>query len=214
MDAIASVDDGPRELLIRVEAKWGRPSHCCGARLRHRDRPDIEERLFNPFFTTKPHGTGMGLSICRSIIELHGGQIWASRNERGAPPSSSPCLYIGKILRAVSRQARNPRGQPKYSYVCLRPLLYQKHSRGLTPHSGRVAIWWTLRQFRSSTTTRILAWPPGVFLRLHGFVVDTFASAEDFLGSPAVHASRCLIVDVQMPGMNGLALQKRLRGRG
>ena len=54
----------------------------------------------------------------------------------------------------------------------------------------------------------------GVLLRLHGFVVDTFASAEDFLGSPAVHASRCLIVDVQMPGMNGLALQKRLRDEG
>jgi FixJ family two-component response regulator len=54
----------------------------------------------------------------------------------------------------------------------------------------------------------------GVLLRLHGFVVDTFASAEDFLGSPSVHETRCLIVDVQMPGMNGLALQKRLRDEG
>ena len=48
----------------------------------------------------------------------------------------------------------------------------------------------------------------GVLLRLHGFLVDTFASAEDFLRSPSVHEARCLIVDVQMPGMNGLALQK------
>ena len=54
----------------------------------------------------------------------------------------------------------------------------------------------------------------GVLLRLHGFVVDTFASAEDFLESPSVHETRCLIVDVQMPGMNGLALQKRLRDEG
>jgi signal transduction histidine kinase len=47
--------------------------------------PENPERLFNAFYTNKPNGLGMGLAICRSIIEAHGGKLWASANQpRGA----------------------------------------------------------------------------------------------------------------------------------
>jgi len=83
-EAMGSVEEGARELLISTEEKQ------TGALVAVRDSgPGIDteylDRVFDAFYTTKPGGTGMGLSICRSIIQAHGGKLWAEANEpRGA----------------------------------------------------------------------------------------------------------------------------------
>jgi len=83
-EAMSSVEEGARELLISTEQDQA------GALVAVRDSgPGIDpahlDRLFDAFYTTKSGGTGMGLSICRSIIDAHGGKLWAEANEpRGA----------------------------------------------------------------------------------------------------------------------------------
>jgi predicted ATPase/signal transduction histidine kinase len=85
MEAMSGVSDGVRELLISTTNEG-----TDGVLVAVSDSgpglvPDNTERIFAPFYTTKSTGLGMGLSICRSIIEAHGGRLWASANvPRGA----------------------------------------------------------------------------------------------------------------------------------
>jgi signal transduction histidine kinase len=60
--------------------------------------PAKADRIFDAFFTTKPDGMGMGLAICRSIIEAHGGRIWASSNR----PYGSVFQFSIPVVKGVS----------------------------------------------------------------------------------------------------------------
>jgi C4-dicarboxylate-specific signal transduction histidine kinase len=78
--AMDEVHERPRELLVRT----GQAEDLLLIQVRDAGSgidPANMRQLFNSFFTTKANGMGMGLSICRSIIEAHGGRIWASAND-------------------------------------------------------------------------------------------------------------------------------------
>jgi PAS domain S-box-containing protein len=80
-DAMSTIDDRPRELLIRSERDPG--DH---ARLSVKDSglgltPETTDKIFEPFYTSKTDGMGIGLFISRSIIEAHQGRLWATAND-------------------------------------------------------------------------------------------------------------------------------------
>ena len=97
VEAMGSVEAGPRELLISAE------QDPASVRVAVRDSgPGIDpahlERVFDAFYTTKPSGVGMGLSICRSIIDSHGGRLRAELN--------APC---GTVFHFNLPSAQTPR---------------------------------------------------------------------------------------------------------
>jgi len=91
MEAMATTPESERTLDIRMETgetelRISVADRGCGI------APEIRDKLFSAFFTTKPEGMGVGLSICRSIIEFHRGRIWAEDNTQS--PTGSGTIFI------------------------------------------------------------------------------------------------------------------------
>ncbi len=81
IEAMSQTSEGARDLFISSA-----PDGADGVQVSVRDlgpgfAPSTLEHVFDPFYTTKSTGLGMGLSICRSIINAHGGRLWAEANE-------------------------------------------------------------------------------------------------------------------------------------
>jgi C4-dicarboxylate-specific signal transduction histidine kinase len=80
VQAMTTLADRARVLTIRTEQHESDQVLVAVQDVGIGTEPEGLDRLFSAFYTTKPDGMGMGLSICRSIIEAHGGRVWASHN--------------------------------------------------------------------------------------------------------------------------------------
>lgn len=99
MDAMEATPEKERRLNITIEPgsselRISVADQGCGI------HPDIRDKLFSAFFTTKPEGMGVGLSICRSIIEFHRGRLWAEDNT-GSPTGKGTIFIFTLPLEAT-----------------------------------------------------------------------------------------------------------------
>jgi C4-dicarboxylate-specific signal transduction histidine kinase len=84
IEAMQEPDDEPHELMIQTSALGSNMALVTIRDTGHGFSKEAVEHLFQPFFSTKPGGMGLGLSVSRSIIEAQGGQLWATPNpDRG-----------------------------------------------------------------------------------------------------------------------------------
>lgn len=186
LEAMSGVDDRPRRLAISTGRDEGDR-----VRLTVRDSgtgfdPGDLDRLFEAFYTTKAGGMGMGLSISRSIIESHQGRLWAAPNEG---PGAAFSFSI----------PRSPNRPP-----AMKPWRFPGAEASPEPMSQPPPVVFVVDDdvsMRESLESLI---------RWAGWRPQTFSSAREFLAHPAVDAPSCLVLDVELPDLNGLDLQERL----
>ena len=190
-DAMSTVTERPR--VLRIESKVDGESSI---QVTIRDsgigiEEAIRHRIFDPLFTTKPTGMGMGLSICRSIIEAHGGRLWAS------PGTTHGTDFQFTIPDRRSTDRRQTRA---------------------TDGSGRCQRIRSNRREQESVVF-VIDDDPGVraslqsLLRSIGLKVETFNSAADFVVSKIPSVPSCLVLDVRLPDVGGLDFQAELAKR-
>ncbi|MDM0066354.1 ATP-binding protein [Variovorax sp. J31P207] len=176
---VSQGDDGKVRMSVRDAGKGIAPQDLAS--------------IFEPFWTTGQEGLGLGLAICRSIVEAHGGRIWAESNPEGGATFS-----VELPMATLDGDASQP---PPDEPVDAVPACQCRAAGG----EAVVSVIDDDPEVRGS------------LLRLldgAGWTGAGYASAEEFLANPPAGDLACVLLDVQMPGLSGPQLQQCLLERG
>lgn len=151
--------------------------------------PERAELVFEPFWTTRPDGLGLGLAICRSIVEAHGGSI-------GVEPGSEGGATIRFELPAEENASDG---------VAV-PTAKETQSQGATPFAAGGPTVCVVDDDASIRESLVR------LLESADMRAASYASAQEFLERGSDADVACILLDVRMPGMTGLELQEQLVG--
>jgi FixJ family two-component response regulator/signal transduction histidine kinase len=193
VNAIAAMQSTPREdRTLTLSVSPGARGGAVQVSVRDSGRgiPDEQlDRVFEPFWTTEEEGLGLGLAICRSIVDAHGGEIEVMPNgDRGVtfrftlPSAHRLASDEDEDRDAVDRHDRRI-AQPASASVVLAVI---DDDRAVREGLARL-------------------------LSTAGWAVRTFASGEEFLAQGGGSDFACLLLDLRMEGSSGLQLYERLR---
>jgi FixJ family two-component response regulator len=185
-DAMDGLEPADRQLLIRTSQVGPTAVEVCVKDSGVGFKGESYQRLCEPFYTTKESGMGMGLAISRTILEAHGGRLWAENN-RG-PGAAFHFTVPVADASAV----------PKHEH---------EHEHEHKEDQSDVATVFIVDDDPSFRKAM------GRLIGSAGYAIETFASAQAFLQREQFDGAGCLVVDLHMPGETGLELQTTLNTR-
>ena len=152
--------------------------------------PGKLEAIFEPFWTSTHEGMGLGLAICRSIVESHNGRIWAESNAEGG---ASFCFELKAVPQAPEEVDAPPAASGRDN---------------ARPSEGAQAIVCVIDDDPAVRESL------GRLLEGAGWTVACYGSADEFIARPPALPVACVLLDMRMPGLSGLELQRRLLEKG
>ena len=183
-DAMDGLEPADRQLLIRTSQVGPTAVEVCVKDSGVGFKGESYQRLCEPFYTTKESGMGMGLAISRTLLQAHGGRLWAENN-RG-PGAAFHFTVPVTDASAVPKHEHEHEHKEDQSDVATVFIVDDDPS------------------FRKAM---------GRLIGSAGYAIETFASAQAFLQREQFDGAGCLVVDLHMPGETGLELQTTLNNR-